>query len=191
METKPTGVRWTYAEFARLPESGGTRYEVIDDELVVTPSPSTRHQLVVAELLYHLFGFAKEHALGTVLPAPFDVLFGEGDYFEPDLVFVAADRRASLTDRGLEGSPALVVEVLSPSTRSRALGVKLERYRRLGVPEYWIVDPDARTVEVWNFADGAVAPASLAEGDVLRWRPVGGAEHVLELDVSDLFEALD
>jgi Uma2 family endonuclease len=146
----PARTRWTYAEFARLPSEGGARNEIIDGELFVTPAPATRHQQVVTELAIILGSFVKEHALGRVLAGPIDVLFTEGDYVEPDLVFVARDHQSLLSDRGIEGPPDLVVEVLSPSTERRDRGIKLERYRHFGVGEYWIVDADRGLVEVWK-----------------------------------------
>jgi Uma2 family endonuclease len=186
MEAKSTRKRWTYAEFARLPTSGSTRYEIIDDELFVTPSPGTRHQRVVTRLVFMLYGFAEAHDLGEVFVSPFDVLFAEGDYVEPDILFVGSDRKELLSDRGVEGAPDLVVEVLSPSTAARDRGVKLERYRHFGVPEYWIVDLDERAIEVWRLADGAAEPTLVGEGASLSWRPVDDGP-ILEIPVAELF----
>jgi Uma2 family endonuclease len=186
MEAKSKRQRWTYAEFARLPTSGSTRYEIIDDELVVTPAPSLGHQRIVSELIYRLVGFAREHGLGQAFPGPVDVLFAEGDYLEPDVVFVRADRSDVLSDRGIEGPPDLVVEIVSPSTAARDRGVKLERYRHYGVPEYWIADADARSVEVWRIVEGFDAPTVLETDDTLRWTPVEGGP-TLEIDLAELF----
>ena len=185
MEAKSTPRRWTYAEFARLPTSGSTRYEIIDDELVVTPAPSLRHQRMVRELLYELVGFTKQHDIGEAFTAPLDVLFAEGDYLQPDLLFVRKDRSHVMSDRGIEGSPDLVVEVVSPSTSARDRGVKLERYRHYGVPEYWVVDPDNRTVEVWRLMEAARAPTILKDDDWLVWTPVRGL--TLTIDLAELF----
>lgn len=185
MEVRKSRVRWTYSEFARLPPSGSTRYEVIDDELVVTPAPTTQHQRVVTRLLVQLATFAEEHDLGEVFPAPLDVLFAEGDYFEPDLLFVSKKRVDLLSDRGVEGPPDLVVEITSPSTTDRDRGVKLERYDLYGVAEYWIVDPDARTIEVWDLAEGAEEPVVHGPDDVLRWSP-GDGRATLEIDVGEV-----
>jgi Uma2 family endonuclease len=174
-ETTSRPTRWTYAEYARLPSEGSTRYEIIAGELVVTPGPRPDHQRVVMRLLRALDPYVRSHGLGEVFPGPIDVLFAEGDYFEPDVVFVRNGREHIVSDRGLEEAPDLVVEVVSPSTANRDRGVKLERYRRFGVPEYWIVDPDAGTLHVWRLAEGATEPEVLRAGDVLRWKPVAEA----------------
>jgi Uma2 family endonuclease len=182
MEANRSPVRWTWPEYARLPESGSTRYEVIDDELVVTPAPTLRHQRIAMRLMALLHEFVDGHDLGEVFPAPCDVLFAEGDYFEPDILFVAKSRAHLYSDRGIEGAPDLVIEILSPSTAARDRGIKLERYRLFGVPEYWVVDPEERRIEVWDLAGGAAEAAVYAEGDVMEWRPPG-AEQGLDVPV--------
>jgi Uma2 family endonuclease len=187
MEAKSTRKRWTYAEFARLPTSGSTRYEIIDDELFVTPSPSVRHQRIVKRLVVALDRFVETHELGEVFISPFDVLFAEGDYLEPDVLFVREDRARVVTERGIDGRPDLVVEVLSPSTEPRDRGVKLDRYRHYDVPEYWIVDPDERAVEVWRLGESAREPRVFEGGDTLRWQPIEEGP-VLEIALEKLFE---
>lgn len=184
MGSNRTRKRWTYSEFARLPQSASTRYEIIDDELVVTPAPSLHHQRIAGRLFAKLFGFVEEHDLGEVFPAPVDVLFAEGDYMEPDIVFVRKGRADLLSDRGVEGAPDLLVEILSPSTELRDRGVKLDRYRLYGVGEYWVVDPDERTVEVWDLAGGAADPVVHERDDLLRWSARGVT---LSVDLSELF----
>ena len=185
MEANRSRMRWTWEEFARLPTSGSTRHEVIDGELAVTPAPTSAHQRVVANLMFLLDRFVREHRLGEVLPGPIDVLFGEGDYLEPDLVFVRTDRAHLVSERGIEGPPDLVVEILSPSTAHRDRGVKLERYRHFGVPEYWIVDVEARTVEVWRLAEGAGAPEIFGPSRSFGWTPVAGGP-TLEVPVPEV-----
>ena len=188
MEAKRTRQRWTYAEFARLPSEGSTRYEVIDGELVVTPAPALHHQGIVTHLVWLLYGFVRENDLGKVFASPVDVLFAEGDYLEPDIVFVARGRSDVLTDRGVEGPPDLVVEVTSPSTAARDRGIKLERYRLYGVAEYWVVDADQRMVEVWKLAEGASESVTLGPEDTLRWEPAEG-DPALEIALAELLEA--
>lgn len=188
MEASPQKIRWTYSEYARLPDSGTTRQEVIADELVVTPAPSLHHQRIAARLTAWLFAFVEREELGEVFPAPVDVLFGEGDYVEPDLVFVRRERAGQvLSDRGVEGAPDLVVEILSPASEARDRGIKLDRYRLFGVGEYWIVDPEREAVEVWALGEGATDPVRHAGDDGLRWRPAG-ASGVLVVRLPELFE---
>lgn len=191
MEANRARHRWTYDEYARLPQPSqarGTRFEVIDGELCVTPGPSLRHQQIVVRLTALLYRFVEENRLGEVIVSPFDVLFAEGDYVEPDLVFVRSDRLEILTERGAEGPPDLLVEVLSPSTAARDLGIKLDRYRLFSVAEYWVIDPDERTVLVWRLADGASAPLALGTADTLRWQPLVGGPSI-EISVAELLRA--
>src|ERR1041384_2899629 len=125
MSTQPAVRRWTYDEFARLPNDGN-RYEVIGGELFVTPAPTPRHQKVLTRLITALDPFAEAHGLGEVF-APIDVLFGEGEYLEPDLVFVSRDRMGIVSDRAAEAAPDLVVEILSPTTaQAVCLGERVE-----------------------------------------------------------------
>ncbi|MEX2048487.1 MAG: Uma2 family endonuclease [Gemmatimonadota bacterium] len=191
MEATRVRHRWTYAEFARLPSEGSARHEVIDGELAVTPAPAGAHQIVVSHLMRILAPFVHDRGLGIVLPSPIDVLFGEGDYFEPDVVFVRAEHAHLVGDRGIECTPDLVVEILSPSTAHRDRGIKLERYRHFGVPEYWIVDLEARAIEVWRLAagarlaEGAQALEVVRDDGVLSWTPVRGGP-TLDVEVAEI-----
>lgn len=188
MEANRARHRWTYEEYAHLPqpkEARGTRFEVIDGELYVTPGPSRRHQRIFLDLVTLLHAFVRSRGLGEVFASPFDVLFGEGDYVEPDIMFVRSGREEIVSERGVEGPPDLLLEVLSPSTAERDLGIKLDRYRLFGVAEYWVIDPDECTVLVWRLADGASAPLTLGTADTLRWQPLAGGP-VLEVSVAEL-----
>ena len=189
MEISRSRKRWTYAEYMRLPMSGTTRYEVIDDELAVTPSPGSWHQTVVSNLMYSLGNFARDHRLGALFTAPLDVLFGEGDYLQPDMVFVRADRDHLVSERGIEGPPDLVIEILSPSTAERDRGIKLERYRHFGVAEYWIVDLEAKAIEVWRLAESAQSAKVVRVGGTLQWTPVEDGP-TLDVAVEEVFEGV-
>jgi Uma2 family endonuclease len=182
---EPTG--WTYSEFARLPDDGN-RYELIAGELYVTPAPRPSHQLISQRLHLLLASFVERHSLGWVLAAPVDVLFAEGDYVEPDLLFVRRDRVGIITDRGIEGAPDLIVEILSDATERTDRGPKLRQYTRFGVPLYWVVDPDGRHVEVYRLPTDPTDPAIKAR--VVRWTPVPTGP-TLSIEVPPLFRGFE
>ena len=117
----------------------------------MTPARSPHHQMVVANLLLLLGQHAKQKDLGIVLPAPLDVVLArEAQITQPDLIFVGKSHRAKLLARAVvNGAPDLVVEILSPSTARMDRKVKLLLYAQHGVGEYWIVDPEDRSVEVY------------------------------------------
>lgn len=184
MAKNPTPTRWTYAEFAKLPEGDGNRYEVIAGELYVSPSPGIRHQRILTHLLVVLKQYVDRNELGDLLVGPIDVLFAEGDYLEPDLVFVRSDRMNIESKRGIEAAPDLVVEILSPSTAKRDRTLKRDRYQHFGVPEYWIVDPDKREIIVYRKDRSILEVCSRT----LTWQP-SADKPALDLDVAALFPA--
>ncbi|HET7232641.1 MAG TPA: Uma2 family endonuclease [Longimicrobium sp.] len=184
---QPAARRWTYEEFARLPNDGN-RYEVIGGELFVTPAPKPIHAKVATRISRVLEEFVEKHALGEVFGHAVDILFGEGDYLEPDLLFVRRERMSIVTDRGVEAAPDLVVEVLSPTTAARDRRLKRERYAMFGVPEYWLVDPVARRFEVYRRTGVGEIDAQIAT-DVIEWRPVSGGS-VLTLNIPDLLRGM-
>ena len=149
---------WTYSEYARLPDDG-QKYEVIDGEVCVTPAPGPAHQKIAGTLFRILIEYTERHRLGEVL-WDVDVLFVSGQFLRPDLVFVPSDRVNGISDRGVEVAPRLIVEVLSPHSRRIDRIKKPPRYRDFGVPEYWVVDPRARSIEVYALAQGVDTPES-------------------------------
>jgi Uma2 family endonuclease len=131
--------------------------------------------------------FTQEHGLGTLFSAPYDVIFGEGDYLEPDLLFVRREREEIVKDHAMVGAPDLVVEVLSPSTSRRDRGLKRERYAAYGVPEYWIIDTDLVQVDVYRLSGGDLRRTEVAT-DFLRWRPAPNGPELV-IDVKHLMRA--
>lgn len=118
----------------------------------MVPGPTTRHQQISINLSLLLQQYVKNHRLGKILYSPVDVILGHGDgreVVQPDLVYIAANHLDIVKLQGIEGPPDLVVEILSPATAERDRGYKLKMYARYGVPEYWIVDPDTRTIDVY------------------------------------------
>lgn len=178
--------RLTYDELElrrEAPEHERNRLELIDGEVVVTPAPETGHQLVSMSLAAALDRFVRPARLGWVLAAPIDVRLSDTNVVQPDVCFVSREQRDIIIRRGLDGPPDLLVEILSPATRGRDLGAKRELYGRFGVPEYWIVDPRSRSVEVLTLRDGAYAPLAI-EGGVVRSAALPG----FAMPLAELFD---
>lgn len=184
MATPTVTKRWTHEDLDRLPESeNGDRYEIIDGELFVTPSAIPLHQLVDYRLTRWIGDYVEGGRLGQVFFAPVDVKLGDQTLI-PDLLFIRRDRLHIVGPKAIEGAPDLVVEILSPSTQHRDRGRKAEIYARSGVPEYWIVDPQARSVTIFGLR-GDRYEEVWQEGGVARSRVLPG----LAVDVAALFAA--
>lgn len=140
-------VKYTYRDLLTTPDDGN-RYEIIQGELVMTPSPNDAHQTAHANLFGMLWSFVKKHSLGKLYSAPFAVYFDEGTVVEPDILFVSRDRLDRIDERKLNGPPDFVIEIISDSTESRDRSFKFTSYAREGVKQYWIVDPSKKTVEI-------------------------------------------
>jgi Uma2 family endonuclease len=147
----------TYEDYEALPDDG-KRYEIHEGELSVTPSPTFRHQSVLAELLSLLRAHVRTHDLGEVVPSPLTVVLSNTAVVQPDIVYVAKPRMNIVTAKGIvDGAPTLAIELLSPSTSRVDRTTKRQLFERYGVPYYWIVDPDARTIDVYRAASGVYA----------------------------------
>jgi Uma2 family endonuclease len=177
--------KWTYSEYARLPDDGN-RYEVIDGEVVVTAAPTPHHQKVISRLCRILEDHVETRGLGWVFQ-DVDLLFVSAQFLRPDLLVVPARAVHGITDRGVEETPLLVVEVLSPSTRTIDRVKKSRRYLEIGVPAYWVVDPLERAVWIWDGTTGVDAPHRVTS--IVRWLP---QENIppLEVDVALLVAPL-
>ncbi|MGH2760152.1 MAG: Uma2 family endonuclease [Actinomycetota bacterium] len=180
MATRPEH-KLTYDDYVTFPE--GERYELIDGEAYMVPSPNEKHQRILGELHLHVATFLKRHGGGRVYVAPFDVVLDPGDVLQPDIVFIADVDLAVLTAANVWGTPTWVVEILS-SEESRDRKLKFQRYQRFGVPELWIVDPGRERVEVYRLQDDTYGePMTFGATDrVGPLRPEG-----LEIEVAELF----
>lgn len=156
MPTTPHDTRLTYDDFLLLPDDG-LRHEIIGGEHYVTPSPNLRHQDLVLRLGMSIGNHLEDRPdRGRVFIAPFDVVFSFHDIVEPDVILVAPDQLDILTDKNIQGTPAMVVEIVSPSTSRRDRQLKRSLYDRTGVREYWLVDPDLGVVTIHRrAADGS------------------------------------
>ena len=150
--------RLTYDDLvAMFPDEDGVRRELIDGELFVTPSPLVRHQRLVWRLTLSIGSHLEAHPeQGEAFGSPLDVVMTPNDVVEPDLLVILRDQLDILTAKHIHGAPGIVIEILSPSTRTRDLTIKRQLFDREGVREYWIVDPDRNSVAVYRRgADGS------------------------------------
>ena len=151
VSTMQTTAPTTWEDVLRMPDDGN-RYEFIGGRLYVTAAPATRHQRISKRLHWALMEVLERPGHGQIFYAPLLVEFpGTGDRVQPDILFVANERRGIIGEKQVTGAPDLVVEIVSPSTAHRDRGIKLDLYARCGVREYWIVDPVEDVVDVWRF----------------------------------------
>jgi Uma2 family endonuclease len=136
-----------------------------DGALSVTPAPGTRHQRVSGNLGDILRAHVKARGLGEVLYAPCDVILSDVTVVQPDLVYIDPTRADLVSERGVEGAPTLVVEIISPSSGTIDRVTKSFLYARHEVPYFWLVDPTARVVEAFHFAGGRYVLVTRAAGD--------------------------
>ena len=156
--------RMSYADLERMPEDG-RRYELYDGEVFVVPAPLPRHQITQQNIVLLLASYARETG-GFAIQSPIDIVFSDYDVLQPDVVFFTAARGHLVDlDRVIRDAPDLCVEVLSPSTASTDRGKKTQMFARYGVPEYWIVDPVAATIEIYELDAGRFELRRTISGD--------------------------
>jgi len=146
---------WDRARWETLPDDGN-RYEVIDGVLYMTPAPSYFHQWIIRQIARVLFQFVDDPGLGLTAWAPIGLFMPGCEPVQPDLVVVRMSDLDIIHDRRINGVPALIVEVLSPSNADQDTKVKRGAYARAGVPEYWIVRPADRDALVCSQPDAAL-----------------------------------
>lgn len=144
-----TTVRYTYHDYLLLPEC--RRGEIIFGDLVMEPQPAYGHQLVVKNLLKLIDRHVSLMKTGVVLPGPLDVILSEYNIVLPDIIYISRENY-HIIRRKIHGAPDLIVEVLSARDAGRDRELKMKLYARHGVREYWLADPDAKTVEVYALA---------------------------------------
>jgi len=175
---------WTYKDYKDWELKPGERYEIIDGVAYAMSAPNTEHQLIASTLNAELYNFFKGKKCKAI-PAPFDVrLFYKKDesdntVVQPDLVVVCDP--AKLGKEGCRGAPDLVIEILSPSNSAIEMNRKLNIYRKAGVPEVWIIDPEEKQVDVYHLVDNRYVPNILRMGDTLKSPKFSGLE--ISLDV--------
>ena len=175
---------WTREEVLALPDDGN-RYELVDGELLVSPSPRALHQMAVSAWNDRVKPYVRANRLGTVLFSPADLDLRSGQLLQPDLFVLDTVPERPFREWADAGIPRLVIEVLSPATARSDRVTKRRRYQRSGIPVYWIVDLDARLVEVWTPDE----PSPRIVDGQLTWQP-DPAVPALTIDLSACFREI-
>ena len=150
---RPQTRRYTYDELvAKIPESN-LACELWDGEVIMSPAPSYFHQKIVLRFYRRLDDWVSEHRLGDVVTAPIDMVLSSHRVMQPDVVFIARDH-LGIIGKAITGPVDLAVEVISLGDRQRDRIEKRDLYEQYGVKEYWLVDPEAQTVEVLHLVNG-------------------------------------
>ncbi|MEW6238352.1 MAG: Uma2 family endonuclease [Candidatus Omnitrophota bacterium] len=154
--TISTPIQFTYEDYLHF--SDEKRYEIIEGEVYMVPSPLIYHQRVSRNLMRLIEDFVLEKNLGEVYYAPLDVVLSDINVVQPDILFVSIENAGIITDKNIQGAPDLVIEILSLSSDHKDKVLKRNLYAKFGVKEYWLVDPDAKQIQVFTLKDGALAP---------------------------------
>jgi len=175
-------MKYTLEDYEKLPE--GSPYQLIEGKLIMSPAPAPSHQRVSIRLAVKLFNYVREKAKGEVLYSPIDVYLDEENAYQPDIVVILQGSRARITEKGIEGPPDIVVEILSPSTAYYDLTVKKDVYEKTGVKEYWLLDPLRKTFEIYaNSQEGFKIISKAKEEGMVSSELLG-----LKLDLKQVFE---
>ena len=163
-------LRLTNADLEAMPEDGN-RYEVIDGELYVSSAPGYIHQTILVNIVAAFLDYLRVHPIGRILPGV-GVIFDDYNGVIPDLIFITNERlRKTLSGGRFHRAPEIVIEILSPgkSNERRDRHVKRSLYSARGVSEYWLVDPENQTVELYlrNQTDELLFDQSILHTDEL------------------------
>lgn len=161
---RPHRLHYTWDDYVKLPDDG-KRYEIIDGELFVTAAPVFGHQYTSGQLHLLLHTWSTRHAGGIVAYAPVDVVLANDTIVQPDLIWIPDQRLQEIVGDRVTGIPELVVEILSPGTARRDRNKKSEVYERFGALEYWLVDPEDRSVEIRSRDGGTFVRHAHGSGD--------------------------
>ena len=149
---KKINVEFTYDDIVEFGREGD-HWELFEGELVVSPPPNTKHQMVAMNLSSLFYDYAKKNRLGKVIAAPVGIYFDAKTFFEPDILFISNENKDRIKKNYIEGAPDVVIEIISPESAKRDRGYKFKRYALEGVREYWIVDPINENVEVYALTE--------------------------------------
>ncbi len=157
--------KYTVDDYMQLDE--GAPFQLINNELIMSPSPTSNHQFIVARITKVMLIFLEDNDLGGYAAGTVDVVFDTGNVFQPDFVYVAEGRRSKIVKKHIEGTPDMAIEILSPSNARYDLRQKKDIYEKYGVKEYIIFDPGAKTADLYALKDGSYYLHQKAQKDEL------------------------
>ncbi len=177
----PRQGEWTYEDWLNFPDDGW-KYEIIEGVLFMAPPPAINHQRSSFKLARIMADYAETNHLGEILEAPVGVrLPGHPVPLQPDIVFVKKERQAIIGLQNVEGAPDLIVEILSPSNANYDRDDKLKLYQQTGVREYWLVDYQAKTIQVYTLVEGVYQlTGDYATTDTARSSQIAGFEVIVD-----------
>ena len=143
---------WTYTDYSKLNDN--KRYEILEGELIeMSPAPNYFHQTISANLHYELMRFVKSTGIGQVTASPIDVIFDEYNTLQPDIIYISNDNKNIIKEKGVFGSPDLIIEIISRSTATKDREQKFSIYEKFKVKEYWIVDPTNKSIDIFSLVN--------------------------------------
>ncbi len=173
----------TRYDYQAMPE-GPPYYQVIEGDLVMSPSPNLFHQRIAGRIYVQICNYLVKHPIGEAFVAPLDVFLSEVNIYQPDVIFVSKQRHSIIGADGIEGGPDLVDEILSSGTAKYDKGSKRKIYARTGVKELWLVDPEGKEIQVFDLArDPETAARTVGPKGVLTSSLLPG----LRLKAAELF----
>jgi len=183
-ELYPPQGEWTEEDYFSLPDTNRI-VELSEGRLIMPPHPTYSHQTALQNLFLKLEAFVREGQLGVVRFAPLPVRLWPGKIRGPDLFFISKAHKDRIGER-VCGVPDLAVEVISPGTRRVDRGEKLFEYAKAGVAEYWLVDPEEKTIEVYVLREGVYELLGKSHaGETARSQLLSG----FEVDVDEVFRS--
>jgi len=165
-QTIPEDRPLTADDFMSLPMDDGHLYELLQGELILSPSPETNHQIISGNLYFKIRTLLQTVPFGVAFYAPTAVVLSKTDVVEPDVFVIRNDQRSQVTRPSFNGTPAIIFEILSPSNRRTDLQRKALLYAKAGVEEYWMVDPEKHRVLVQRLTATGVDTEIITAGAV-------------------------
>ena len=147
-------IKFTYEDYLHFPED--KRYEIIDGEVRMVPSPVPYYQDISWRLELTISTFVEKNGLGKIYHAPLDVVFSETDVVQPDIMFISKERLNIITEKNVQGAPDLIVEIISPTSEYRDRVIKRKLYSKYEVKEYWLVDLEKKEIEVMGLGESGL-----------------------------------